>query len=141
MRQVGWAYVTAHENDLHEKMLLVCEARINERIMLVFNDNFKNVSWSSQTNICNGKRCIWLGFQKDLPAHHLTHLMRYSHHLSYLMRYSHLCLGRVKGACYLLGKIPWTILKLIFILICMIWCWLWCHIQATECGTISETVY
>ena len=32
--------VTAHGNDLHEKMLLVCEARINERIMLVFNDNF-----------------------------------------------------------------------------------------------------
>ena len=40
VRQLGWAYVTAHGNDLHEKMLLVCEARINERIMLVFNDNF-----------------------------------------------------------------------------------------------------
>ena len=31
---------TTHGNDLHEKMLLVCEARINERIMLVFNDNY-----------------------------------------------------------------------------------------------------
>ena len=39
MCQVGWANVTAHGNDLHEKMLLVCESRINERIMLVFNFN------------------------------------------------------------------------------------------------------
>ena len=40
VRQDGWAYVTAHGNILHKKMLLVCETRINERIMLVFNDNF-----------------------------------------------------------------------------------------------------
>ena len=40
MRQVGWANVTAHGNDLPEKMFPICEARINERIMLVFNDNF-----------------------------------------------------------------------------------------------------
>tara|TARA_B100000686_G_C16134642_1_gene639100 strand:- start:313 stop:420 length:108 start_codon:yes stop_codon:yes gene_type:complete len=32
--------MTAHGNDLHEKMLLVSEARINETIMLVFNEIF-----------------------------------------------------------------------------------------------------
>ena len=26
--------------NFHEKMLLVCEARINERIILIFNENF-----------------------------------------------------------------------------------------------------
>ena len=42
--QIGWANMTAHGNDLHEKMLLVSEARINETIMLVFNEIF-NKTW------------------------------------------------------------------------------------------------
>ena len=33
--------------------------------------------------------------------------------LSHLMRYSHLCLGRIKGARNLLGKVPCTILLIL----------------------------